>query len=268
MRKKFLYRFLLFIFLLVFFINKAFFYKTGFLENLASTITYPALIAVSKITTPFKNYFRAKQAFFLLKEDLNRTRIALEEALLENIQLKASLHHKEKTSELDDFQKRYSLNGIFAKILIKNLDESEHYYLVNRGYKDGVTKNMVFIYKFQLVGRVAEIFSHHSKVNLITDAKSKIAAYTNMTNAQGIVNGFNKTNKCQLSYVSHLSKIETNDFVLSSGQGLIFPEGFCLGKITFQETKGFVHNVELEPLVDLDKIQFGILVERSQIINF
>lgn len=67
---------------------------------------------------------------------------------------------------------------------------------------------------------------------LITDKHSEVAAYTNITNANGIVKGINNPDECELIYVNHLLSVSDEDLVLSSGQGLVFPEGFCLGQVS------------------------------------
>ena len=267
--RKYLYKGLIITVLFFFISSRTFFFKKSILENISSALTYPTLLISSSISSKVKEHFSNKKNLQKLEEELGNKTLENEKLLTENIKLKASIHHSKQTSELLNFQKRFNLdNGIFSKVLISNIDDQQHYYIVNKGSRNGVKQDMVMIYKFQLVGRVSEVFSHHSKIKLITDNKSKIAVYTNMTQAQGIALGNNKPNRCKLEYVSHLSKVENDDFVLSSGQGLVFPEGFCLGKIISNKVNGFVHNIELEPVVDFNTLKFGILIDRTQIINF
>ena len=254
--------------ILAFLTNRFFFFKPGVLENLSSRITYPALAISSKLSSSIKKRFRKKQTLKAFSRKLDLLEKENEKLLKENITLKSTLNHQARTSELESFQKRYNLDGIFTKVLVKNIDKNEHYFLINKGLNDGVKEDMVFIYKLQLVGRVSSVFSNHSKVTLITDAKSKIAAYTNENNGQGILLGKNEINSCKLVYVNHLTNVEKGDFVLSSGEGLVFPEGFCLGKIEAYTTKDFYHIIDVTPLSSLAELEFGILLNRSQIINF
>ena len=127
---------------------------------------------------------------------------------------------------------------------------------------------MVAIYKFQLLGRVCEVFPWYSKISLITDSQSKVSAYINSNNACGIVEGTNFFNKCYLRYISHLAKIKNNDFVFSNGEGLIFPEGFCLGKIVHFKTKDVCHDIEIEPLVDFSSLEMCHLTNQSKMNLF
>jgi rod shape-determining protein MreC len=179
------------------------------------------------------------------------------------------LHYDQKSKELQEFEARYELkNAILSKILIKNLSPEEHSIIINRGSRDGIEKNMAAIYKFQLLGRVQEVFSTHSKVILISDSHSNVSAYTNTSNARGIVKGTNTINKCQLHYISHLKAVHNGDLILSSGQGLIFPEGFCLGKIINIKTHDICHHVEVEPLVDFSAIEMCHVTNQSKMNLF
>ena len=255
--------------LLLFISSRIFFFKKSFLENFASNLTYPFLLISHKIVSPFQDFFQKRQNHKTLLKKYYQLKEENEKLIQENIVLKATLKSENLSQHLVDFQSRYNLEtGIFAKILAKNFSEEEHSFIVNRGQKDGIKKDMVAIYKFQLIGKVTEVFRWYSKILLISDRNCKIASYTNTTNANGISIGQNKINNCKLTYVSHLSKIEFEDLILSSGQGLIFPEGFCIGKIIKHDIKDLYHNIEIEPLVNFNSLNFCLLINQEKIDFF
>lgn len=192
-----------------------------------------------------------------------------EELLQEVVELKALYTYINKSEELRNFKNRYKLkNAILSKVLIKTLTENENTIIVNKGSRHGIKKDMVAIYKFQLVGRVSQVFPSYSKIILITDKRNKVAAYTNENDSRGIVEGTNTPHKCQLSYISHLKQIKNGDYVLSSGQGLLFPEGFCLGKIINIQTQDLCHTVELEPLINLKNLEMCHLTNQNKMDLF
>jgi rod shape-determining protein MreC len=257
-----------FVFLLFFIADRVFFFKTSFLENTAATILYPFLVVSNSVTECVSSYTEQKQNYQALRNDYQKLREDFQNLLHENIKQQASRHYFEQNKELVEFGQRYNLSDkIMAKILIRTIAEQEHSVIINRGARDGVKKDMIALDKFQIVGRVSQVFDYYSKLLLITDQNCKIAAYTNNTNASGIVHGQNNIRRCKLNYVSHLFKIEINDLVLSSGQGLIFPEGFCLGRIVQHslKEKELYHNVDIEPLINLETLRFCLLTDQSQI---
>jgi cell shape-determining protein MreC len=220
------------IFLSAFVIQKIFFFRVGFAEKAASCAVYPIIRLSNFISKPIKKLFKNRRTYKQLLSYCQKLRTEREKLLHENIKLKALTHYAEKSADLREFRKRYQLEGaLLAKVLTKTMTEQEQSMVVNRGTSHGIKKDMIAVYKFQLLGRVCEAFPFYSKIKLITD-------------------------------------LENDDLVFSSGQGLLFPEGFCLGKITKIKTKGVCHKVEIEPLIDLKSLEMCHLTNRSKMNLF
>ena len=171
---------------------------------------------------------------------------------------------------LSQFNERYNVqNKTMAKILLRHLDSDEHYILVNKGTKHGIAKDMVALYQNHLLGRVHETYDWYSKILLITDQRCCVAAYASSTQAAGIVKGFNNQTRCTFNYVSHLFTVKDNDLVISSGQGLVFPEGFCLGRICLQslKEKALYHHIEIEPIINVAMINYCWIVDGLAVEN-
>lgn len=239
---------------------KPFFYSQ--LTNISSMLAYPFMAASSYCSATFNNIFANKPESDI-ENKLKNLKEENAKLLAENIKLTASLEFAQGSDPLRQFQERYKLEkSILAKVAIKNINDDGNYILVNQGSRCGVEKDMVAVYNYQIIGRVIEVFPYHSKIALITDEKSSVSAYTSTSKANGIVQGKNKIDNCKLAYVSHLFKIEPNELVISSGQGLVFPEGFCLGRIKSIKSTDLCHEIEISPLFDLEKIDFCLLLPK------
>lgn len=250
----------------LFALNRIFFFSPGCLEKISTAITYPIVSLSSAINNRLKSACERKECYAQLEQKYAQIKQAYLQTMAENMQLKAIIHYDNISKELRDFQQRYNLSRmILAKILVKNITDDEHYFLINKGTNDGLKKDMTAIYKFQLIGKITEVFSNYSKVLLITDQMCKVAAYTNQTSSQGIVRGQNNINRCTMNYVSHLFKIIDQDLIISSGKGLVFPEGFCLGKIVAHELKekSLYHDIEVEPLVNIQALEYCLITDQA-----
>jgi len=270
MLKKF-FLFVGFCTLVLFITNRLFFFSPGLLEQLSAKISYPFLTLANSVSNYIKHKTERKLHYNSLVVQNEELQQINEDLTAENVLLKALLQYDKQSKDLIDFQQRYELEDkIFAKILVKHIDASEHYFLINQGTRDGIKKDMVALYKFQIVGRISDVFDRYSKVTLITDQNCKIGAYATMTNALGIAQGSNNIHTLSLNYVSHLQNIEMDDLVLSNGQGLIFPEGFCLGKIIQHslKEKALYHDVTIKPLIDLQSLKFCMIVDQTKINLF
>jgi rod shape-determining protein MreC len=249
-------------------VNGLFLKKTAVIEKGLSFFCYPVLCVSSAVAKPFKVLLIKIKTLSHLSDLCQRLEIEREELLEENLRLNAIKHHFEKIEDLLAFKEKYKMVGsIAAKILLTSLTESEHYVIVNKGSLHGIKKDMVAIYKFQLIGRVCDIKPLYSKVLLITDCNSKVSSYTNTSNANGISEGTNIENKCILKYASHIIPVLKQDLVISSGKGMVFPEGFCIGKIINSEKKNVCHEVEIETLMDFKNLETCMLtnIERIEV---
>ncbi|KKQ49015.1 MAG: Cell shape-determining protein MreC [candidate division TM6 bacterium GW2011_GWF2_38_10] len=250
----------------LFAVHRLFFFTTGIWENVASTMTKPFITGAHGITKIITSWQEKKQSYKKLLRQYEQLKIDHDTMRMINIELASLVHYDTMSKELCEFKERYATHTMkLAKILVKNITDTEHYFLLDKGSKDGIQKNMVALYKHQILGKISEVYPAYSKVLLITDQNCKVAAYTQQTNAQGIVRGQNNKNRCNMGYVSHLYDVVDNDLVISSGQGLIFPEGFCLGKVQFHELKekSLYHEIEVEPLIDLTKIDHCLITHNA-----
>jgi rod shape-determining protein MreC len=199
-----------------------------------------------------------------LQEQLSKAQAERDAVLAQNIELQGIISFAQETQELVDFKRRYNFSqALLAQVLVKNFSEQSHFFLIDKGSSSGAQKDMVVIYKDCLIGRISEVYPHYSKVVLISDQSCKVAAYCAQSKATGIYQGSNEEWAASLNHVSHLSSLEIGELILSSGDGLIFPRGFGLGKIKEYHTQGLFQQVAIEPLVDLHAINHCYVVQKS-----
>lgn len=212
--------------------------QPGLIEDIHAILAYPFITASHWISSTCAASQEEKKSIKELKKLCEKLSSRYQELFAQYVDTCMSLRFVSATQELIDFRQRYNFDkAILGRVLTRTLTDAEQTIIINRGTFHGVKQNMVAIYKLQIVGRVLECYPHMSKIMLMTDKRSKIAGFTNTTNAGGIVVGKNSHNRSNMLYVSHLNEVIDEDFVFSSGQGLIFPEGFCLGKVVHREHK-------------------------------
>lgn len=246
-------------------------FKPGFIEHTGAMIAHPFLAVASKISTMVQSFQSKKITYEQLLDKYTNLHKRYEDLFTSYLDLRITSRFNEATEELLDFRQRYKFDqAILGKVLTKTINAGEHTAMLNRGSLHGVRNDMVAIYKLQIIGRVYECYPTMCKIMLITDKRCKVSGFTNATSAGGIVAGTNEPNRCEMMFVSHLSNIVDEDFVFSSGQGLVFPEGFCLGKIIAHShtEKELYHAITLEPLIDFQTLQYCLLSSQEMINLF
>lgn len=238
----------------------------GWVNTIASYVTYPVLAFQKSVIEPWHARNAHKENFAGLEAKYKNLQNQYQHLCAENISLRVSQKYQNDIFELIDFKQRYNPTfGVVAQVLTKHAADDGQYFLVAAGSQKGVKQDMVAVYKSFLVGKVTEVYPWYSKVSLITDERCKIAAYCEKTNSCGIHEGCNAPSTTALKFVSHLDTIELDDLVVSSGKGLVFPQGFALGRIKSSRQDELFHVIEIEPLIDLYALDYCLIIDKGTI---
>ena len=68
-----------------------------------------------------------------------------------------------------------------------------------------------------------------------------------------------------MRYVSHLEAVNVGDDVFSSGEGLVFPKGFALGKVTAADKGDLFYTITIQPALDFQALRYCTLVAKEDI---
>lgn len=228
-----------------------------------SCLLYPVLLSQKYIATPIKKFFQERKDKQELQDLVFKLHRKNEKLLAQNMQLRAAQSFYEQVQEIVDFKKQYEVDNVqFCQVLLKHTNENAHFIFIDKGSRCGIEKDMVAVYHNVLLGKVVEAFPCYSKVLLVTDAACKVAAYCAQTKSQGIHIGCNKQDCTCLQRVTHFSRVQKNDLVLSSGHGLVFPQGFALGKIATVKKGELYHEITIKPVFDIASIDYCYVLKK------
>ena len=152
-------------------------------------------------------------------------------------------------------------NLFMAEVIGK--DPSQDSFLINKGKKDGVEKEMPVITEEKvLLGRIEEVYRDFSKVRLISNKKSSFDAEVQGKDVTGLVKGRGNFNLI-LDLVPYEKEINEGDLVITSSFGGIFPSGILVGKVKKIEKKDTepFQKIEIEPSFNVSLIKRVFLIK-------
>ena len=265
-RSKFLY--LLFFITVAFIVHKFIISFADITKCTYSALLYPVLLSQKHIILPIKQRLEKRKTNQELQELVFKLHREKELIIAENIQLKSTHSFYTQIKELLEFKKRYHIaKPKLCHIIFKHITHASHFVFINKGSRDGVEKDMIAVYNNFLLGRIVETYPFYSKLLLITDKSCKVAAYCAKTNSHGIHVGTNSECETALTRVNHFEEIKSDDMVLSSGHGLVFPQGFALGKITDIQNGELYHKITLKILFNIKNIDYCFLIKKGNYHN-
>jgi rod shape-determining protein MreC len=239
--------------------------KPGMLEKYSSYAVYPFFALHRVLVDPIVQSMARHRTVSELEKSLAQLQAERDELMAESIELRSELRYNADIKELKEADKSYADAVLCtAQVIAKNFSKDSHYMLIDAGISKGVEKDMVVVYKKCLIGKVSEVYPWYSKVILITDRTCKVAVQCANQKTTGIHEGKNDIGSTQLDYVSHLEPIEIGDYLISSGEGLVFPRGLGVGQIISCTQSGLYHVVEVKPLLDLQKIIYCSIIQRGK----
>lgn len=243
--------------ILFFAVHQARMHTPTLLDKVFSCFLYPFLTTQSLVITPIQAITSWAKTSNELQQEIAELHKEVDFFKTQAIELAGTYQFENDTQEIRDYKQQYEhTDACLARVLVKLLDDKEQSMYIQGGARKQFEENMPVIYKNCIVGRISQVFPYYSKVTLITDPTCKIGARCLHSQAQGIVQGSQKIDTVTLTHVSHLATLQEGDLILSSGDGLIFPQGFGLARVRSFTKQDLFYEVEAEPLVDVSKLTY------------
>lgn len=166
----------------------------------------------------------------------------------ENDRLRNTLNYKENNP--------YNLSLLPAQVVSKGPTPWYRILTINLGGRSGIEIDMSVITMQGLVGRVIEVTPFFSKIILLNDDESAVAAIASRSRDFGVIEG-GHPNKLFMRYVSTGADIKVGDVILTSRASSIFPPGIPIGTVTHASKRehDLFYQIEVKPAVDFSKIE-------------
>ncbi|WP_026840359.1 rod shape-determining protein MreC [Citrifermentans bremense] len=186
---------------------------------------------------------------------LNERIVANHEAVVENQRLKALLELKGSVA----------IPSIAVSVIGEDSSAWFKTLVVDRGSDDGLAEGMPVVAAGGVVGRVVKVAPQSSRVLLLTDHASAIAAVVQRSRARGVVRGAGG-GRCSLEFTVKDEDVKVGDSVISSGIGGVFPKGLPIGEVTMVKKGeyGVFQTIEVRPTVNIGKLEEMLVLVRQQ----
>ncbi len=131
---------------------------------------------------------------------------------------------------------------------------------IDKGTRAGLRVGLPVVAAEGVVGRIIKSAPNSSRVLLVTDASSAIAALVQRTRTRGVARG--RGVEMSLDYALRAADISQGDLLVTSGMGGIFPKGLPLGYVASveQDEFGLFQRVDIVPAVDFSHLEEVLVV--------
>ncbi len=215
--------------------------------------------------------FLAVQDFFTSPRDiasLRRRNAELEAELADLqsqiIQLQQEVAQTEALAALVDFERANPENSYRgAAVIGRDPSPFLHYVIINRGSNDGILRGMPVVTNQGLIGRVDAVIADAARVQLITDAASRVNVRLQNAGAEGSLVG-SVTGEVTLELIrQEEKKIQPGDLVLTSGLGGGYPPDLIIGQVVNpSRSRDFdlFERATVQPVVDFNRLDLVLVI--------
>jgi len=130
---------------------------------------------------------------------------------------------------------------------------------VDRGERDGVTKNMAVITPDGAVGKVIAVYRDTSQVLLLTDKDGGVGAMLVNSRTQGPVGGTGEPTMI-MKYVATEEDVKVGERIVTSGMDKIFPRDIPVGTVVEVKNGNPFKLIRVLPAAKLDRLETVIVL--------
>ncbi len=197
-------------------------------------------------------------------KDLEQTidRLRLEQAeLLEDAQ------QGQRLQALLGFEQHYIYSTIPAQVYGTSGSDQSKVFYIDKGSKDGLTRDMPVISSDGIVGKVREVLGGHTaQVLAINDQTSGAGVILETTRIRGVLKG-NAAGQLEIVGVMADQRIKPGEKVLTAGGDLIFPRGLPVGtvqKVVPDPDRDSFIDIMVTPAAHLDELDEVMVITSTQ----
>ena len=202
--------------------------RQNFVDEFASTIFAPVESVVMGAARAIGSETQALVHAPQLAEQNAQLRDRVQQLAARNDRLHAAVAENVDLRRLLGMRETLAKRSIAADVVGYTPEAGRLIISIDRGWRDGVTRDCVVVGSTGLVGHVVDAGPHEAHVLLITDQTSAVPAYLERTRTWGIVVGTSQHVK--MKYIGQDKRVIDGDMVVT-GHGEVYPGGIPIGRV-------------------------------------
>jgi len=218
--------------------------------------------AASAITSALDAVKRPFQMIAVRDEDNRSLQKKVDELMLEQMRYQEALLENKRLRDLLKLKENHKNTVATAKIIGRGTSPWTHTFILDKGLKDGITKDATAITPKGLAGKIFNVSDSFSSVLLLTDINFSAAVRLLESRKEGILSGTG-TGKTVLKYMPPEHEVKEGDIVVTSGLDLLFPPGLPAGSVSKVKRQGAgqFQYIEVIPFVDNASIEEVLIIK-------
>jgi rod shape-determining protein MreC len=226
------------------------------------TVVTPMQRGVSAVFHPVAAFFGALAHLSTNESKIRSLQHQLQVARRQQLQYQIALQQLHALQQDLDIAKSYSFRTTGADVIGSAVSNFEWSVEIDKGSRDHIRVDMPVMSAQGLVGRVIQVTPFGSKVLLVADPDSSVAARLVGSQETGMLTGQGR-NDLQMSLIDQSTEVAKGEGVMTSGySGGLFPPGIPIGQVSSVATDAATgeKQISVAPFVDFSKLDVVLVI--------
>lgn len=231
----------------------------------------------SSVLSPVQNFFSgisdSVNSYFDNLEDKEKLQNEIKELKDELNEKNKQLIDYDEISRQNDFYKDFleikeenpTYKFTSARVISRNNNDTFATFTIDKGTVDGIEVYDPIITAEGLVGYVCDAYSTQSTVMTVLNSDINVSAIDNHSRDTGTITGdadLSLDGLTKMIYIPSDNTISSGNFIVTSGDGGIFPSGLIIGTVVEVKTSTNKISCEakIQPIVDFSEISDVMII--------
>lgn len=218
-------------------------------KEISVAVVAPIQRGLTTIFRPVGNFFASIGELGRLRSDNTRLREQVESMEQEVREAEALKDDFEELTRLHELDAPYTAGDkVYAQVIGLSPSNYRWARFIDKGFEDGIRKNMAVINADGLVGKVISVTTGDALVLLLIDPKAAAGARLEGRRDTGKIQGNGEDQGLSLELIGSNSEVFEADQVITSGQDNVFPPGIPIGLV--DQISGDIRRPDQQIIVD------------------
>ena len=241
----------------------------GFLQPVQSLALRPISAVQSWVSlryTAIRDILTAPRDVTTLREDIRALEAENAQLQQEVISLREQAAEAEILSALLNYaraqpESRY----VAANVVGRDVSPFIRSVMIDRGSDHGIARGMPVVTESGLVGRVTEVFSTFSIIQLISDPESAVNVRLQDSRADGVLTA-QLNGDLIVDLIDLNTQLSEGELVLTSGLGGKYPADIPIGQVISVRKRDYdlFQQATIQPLVDFENLEVVLIITNFQ----
>ena len=232
----------------------------------ALTVVGPMQGAISRVFHPVAAFFSGLFHVGTLQsvnDHLKAEVLSLQTQLAKNVSSQRQLQELEALLKIQQALKLHTVTG--ARVISPGLSNFEWTVTIDKGSADGIRPTDFAVTGDGLVGHMSTVGLHDSRIQLIIDPQSGVAARLSASGETGLVRG-QRNQDLRMDLVLPGTSVTANEVVVTDGYANgLYPPEIPIGFVSqvYSDSSSLAKFIRVRPAVDFSSLELVLVVRKS-----